>query len=248
MEEKKNKKKPLFRLLVSVVRIFYKKRKFVNSESLSEEVSIYVSNHAQLHGPLAYQLLFPKSKKIWCIGEVMKLKTAPKYMFEEFWSNKPKSVRWIYKIFSYVFSPFASYIFSNADTIAVYKDNRSFSTFKNSIKALKEGNNVIIFPERHETYNNIVNEFDQNFVYLAKMYYKLTKQEINFVPMYNAHKLKTIVFGKPFKYDSSKSVEEQKESICSCLKEEITSLARSLPCHTVVPYENMRKKDYPKSI
>ena len=31
------------------------------------------------------------------------------------------------------------------------------------------------------------------------------------------------------------------------LKNEITKLAKDLPVHTVVPYLNIKKKDYPKS-
>ena len=65
--------------------------------------------------------------------------------------------------------------------------------------------------------------------------------------MYNAAKLKLIVFGKPIKYDSSKSMDEQRKIICDYLKEEITNLARQLPIHTGVPYLNIKKKNYPKS-
>jgi len=82
---------------------------------------------------------------------------------------------------------------------------------------------------------------------LARIYYKDTGREISFVPMYNAVKLKKVVYGKPIKFDSNKSIEEQRISICEYLKSEITNLAKQLPVHTVIPYENISKKKYPLS-
>ena len=72
-------------------------------------------------------------------------------------------------------------------------------------------------------------------------------KEISFVPMYNAHELKTVVYGKPIKFDGTKDIGEQRKEICEYLKKEITSLAEGLPRHRVVPYANIKKKHYPYS-
>ena len=124
---------------------------------------------------------------------------------------------------------------------------RGISTFKNSVKALKQGAHIILYPEYHKPYNNIVNEFQTKFVDLARLYYKDTGTELSFVPMYIAPKLKTIVYGKPIKYNSAELIEQQRTTICEYLKTEITNMAQQLPVHTVIPYENISKKDYPKS-
>ena len=41
------------------------------------------------------------------------------------------------------------------------------------------------------------------------------------------------------------SAEEERARICHEMQEAITDLARGLPRHTVVPYPNIPKKDYP---
>ncbi len=239
-------KKPLFyRMLWKTVRFFYGKREFVGLENIPQEPCIIIGNHAQAHGPLSCELHFPAKKKIWCIGQMMHVKEVPAYAYQDFWSFKPKWTRWWYKLLSYLMAPLCGYVFNHADTIAVYKDARGLSTFKESVKALGEGAHVIIFPEKGEKYNEIVNAFQDKFVDVARLYYKRYKKAVSFVPMYNAPSLRKIVFGKPIAFDPTLSPEELREKICTYLQKEITRLAKELPKHRVVPYENIKKKNYP---
>ena len=244
----KRKKKPLFfRILRWFVGVCYGKKGFSGIENIPDEPSIIVGNHAQAHGPMVAELWFPKKKKIWLIGNMMSAKEIPAYAMQDFWPYKPKSVRWIYKIFSYLIAPLFAFVFKNVDGIGVYKDSRIIKTFKQSVESLKDGAHVIIFPECHTEYNHVVNEFQTNFVDLARLYYKNTGKEISFVPMYNAPNLKLTVFGKPIKFDCDKDANLQRKEICDFIKSEITSLAEQLPVHRVVPYANIKKKDYPYS-
>ena len=112
---------------------------------------------------------------------------------------------------------------------------------------IERGENVVIFPEQAEDYNEIVNEFQDKFVDVARFYYKKHKIALSFVPMYNAPKLRTVVFGKPIVFQPDANIEEERARICGYLKEQITLLAKELPRHKVVPYKNVSKKLYPYS-
>lgn len=242
---KEKGKKPLFyRAIVSIAAKFYGRREFTGLENLPDEPCIVVGNHAQLHGPFTTEKFFPHAKKIWCNGEMMKLREVPAYAFEDFWSQKPKWNRWFFKILSYLIAPICAYFFNRADTIAVYHDARIMQTFKRSVEAMKSGEHVVIFPENRTEFNEIVNEFSIGFVDVARLYYKMTKKSVSFLPCYNAPALRTVVFGKPIAYDPEMEIGAQREAVCSYLKEEITSLAKSLPRHLVTPYANVKKKDY----
>jgi len=245
---KSNKKKGIiFRITVFFVRIFYRKRKFVGIENLPQEPSLIIGNHAQIHGPVSCQLFFPTYKYIWCIGQMMNIKEVPSYAYKDFWSFKPKYIRWFYKILSYLIAPISSYYLKRADAIAVYKDTRLLSTYRETMDKLEDGANIVIFPECLIDFNEIVNDFQDKFIDVAKLYYKKTGKEISFVPMYNAAKIRTIVFGKPIKYNHEIDISEQRKIICDHLKNEITNIAKSLPKHVVVPYKNIKKKNYPMS-
>jgi hypothetical protein len=234
-----------YRIIRPFVWLFFKKMKVEGIEKLPEDACIAVGNHSQMNGPLSGEFYFPGKRKIWCAHQMMYLKEVPAYAFQDFWSAKPKSVRWLYKIASYLIAPLSVCIFSNARTIPVFRDNRLITTFKLTVNALSEGESVIIFPECYEPYNHIVYTFQDRFIDVAKLYYKRTGKAVSFVPVYIAPNLKTMYIGKPIAYDPQIPMEEQRKEIARYLMDAITEMAVSLPRHKVVPYPNMPKEDYP---
>lgn len=243
-----NKKKPwLFRAIKYLVRLFYPKIEVVGTENLPDEPCAIIGNHTQLHGPIVCELYFPDNYYTWCAAPMMKLKEVPAYAYKDFWSQKPKILRPFFKIASYIISPLSVLIFNNARTIAVYKDNRILTTFRESIAKLHNKNSVVIFPEHDKKYNNIIYDFQEGFVDIARLYYKRTGKELSFVPLYIAPKLKKMYLGKPIKFSADTPIAEERRRICNYLMDEITDMAISLPEHTVIPYRNIPKRFYPKN-
>ena len=138
-------------------------------------------------------------------------------------------------------------MFNNANTIGVYRDARGLSTFKNTVKRLCEGANVVIFPENGEEYNHIVTQFQDKFIDVARLYYKKTGLCVPFVPLYIAPNLKKMYIGNPTAFDPNAPIEQERRRLCAYLMEQITAMAVSLPEHTVVPYRNIPKKYYPSN-
>ncbi len=235
----------LFAVIKWAVKVCYPKVEAEGLENLPEEPVIIVGNHCQMNGPIVGELYVPGEPFIWCAGEMMKWKDVPEYAFRDFWSQKPKWTHPFYRILSYIIAPFSVCVFNNARTIGVYHDARILSTFKNTVKMLQEGKSVVIFPEHDVKHNHIVYDFQDKFIDIAKLYYKKTGKELLFVPMYIAPKLKKLCFGKPVRFCAAEQMDTQRSRICRHLMEEITATAEALPEHTVVPYRNIPKKDYP---
>ena len=234
----------LYKIIKGLVRIFYRKMKVVGLENLPEKNAIIVGNHTQMNGPICGELFMPENCYTWCAGEMMHLKEVPAYAFSDFWSQKPKCLQPFYRFLSYLIAPLAACIFTNARTIAVYRDMRIMSTFKESLKTLENGRNVLIFPEKDEKYNNILYTFQENFINVAKLYYKKTGISLIFVPMYIAPKLNSMYIGKGIRFESINKIEEERKRISDYLSDEITKIARELPEHTVIPYRNIPRKYY----
>lgn len=243
-----NKKKPpLFRAIKCLVRLFYPKIEIVGLENLPDEPCAVIGNHTQLHGPIACELYFSDNFYTWCAAPMMKLKEVPAYAYQDFWSQKLKLVRPFFKLASYIIAPLSVLIFNNARTIAVYRDNRILSTFRESIAKLQAGDSVIIFPEQDKKHNHIVYDFQEGFVDIARLYHKRTRKELSFVPLYIAPNLKKMYLGKPIKFCADTPIAEERRRICDYLMDEITNIACNLPEHTVVPYRNIPKRLYPKN-
>lgn len=237
-----------FRVIRWLVKVFYPKITVEGMENLPRESAIIVGNHAQMNGPICAELYFPGKRKTWCAHQMMKCKEVPAYAFQDFWSGKPRWTHWFYKALSYIIAPLSACVFTNAHTIPVYHDARLITTFKQTISALQEDTNVIIFPECYTPHNHIVHEFQDKFVDVAKLYYKRTGKILHFVPLYIAPKLKKIYIGRAIPFCPENSMEQERTRICNYLMDEITSIACSLPRHTVVPYPNIPKKGYPCNI
>lgn len=246
MGEKENSL--IYKTIKAIVHFFYPKTEVKGLSHLPDEPAIIVGNHTQMNGPIACELYFPGRRYIWCASQMMHLKEVPAYAYRDFWSQKPKSVRWFFRILSYLIAPVSVCIFNHADTIEVCRDRRIVSTFRETAERLQEGANVIIFPECDKPYNNILYDFQDGFVDIAKLYYKKTGRELSFVPLYIAPALKTMYLGKPIKFCAENPTREERKRICSYLMQEITDIACGLPPHVVVPYRNIPKKDYPMNI
>ncbi|MBO5364092.1 MAG: hypothetical protein J6A56_01330 [Clostridia bacterium] len=237
----------LFLFIKKILYVFYPKMEVEGKNHLPQEPCILVGNHAQIHGPIACELYLPDTFTTWCAGQMMNLKEVPDYAFQDFWAKKPEISHCFYRILSYLIAPLSVVLFNNARTVPVYRDNRILSTFKESIRQLERGRSIVIFPEYDKAYNHIIYDFQERFIDLAKIYYKKTGKEIKFVPLYITPRLKKMVLGEPVSFDSQAEIEGERKRIRAELMKKITFLGEKLPCHTVIPYRNIRKKDYPKN-
>jgi len=110
---------------------------------------------------------------------------------------------------------------------------------------LVEGATVVVFPECGTPHNHIVNAFQDKFVDIAKLYYKRTGNPLAFVPMYIAPRRKAMYLGTATYFRPEVPIEQERERICDYLSNAITEIAVGLPTHTVIPYRNISRKNYP---
>ena len=238
---------PLYKLIKRLVWIFYPKTMISGAENLPDEPCIIVGNHAQMNGPIVSELYIPGKHFTWCAAEMMELREVPAYAYTDFWSSKPRWIRWFYRLLSYIIAPISVCVFSNAETIPVYHDTRIIGTVRRSVSALQDGASLVIFPEHYKPYNGILYDFQDKFIDVARYYYKKTGKALCFVPMYVTPALKTSCLGQPTEFRPDAPIAEERRRICEYLMTEITAMAVSLPEHTVVPYPNMSRSAYPKN-
>ena len=244
----KKKTSLLYRILKIGLKAGFPKYHVAGIENLPQEPSLYIGNHSQMHGPIASEFYFPVKHYTWCIGQVMDWKEAPSYIFHDMASFKPKCTHWFYRLLGYLITPLSVLVFKNADTIAVYKDGRLRCTIKRTLEILDQNISVLIFPEEDKPFNHILCDFQRRFVDIARYHYRKTGKELLFVPTYLAPRLRTIFIGKPIRYDAKRPIEEERERLCHYLMEQITEIAVNQPEHTVIPYLNISKKNYPSNL
>ena len=237
----------MYRLIRGTLDLLYPKMRCVGAERIPAEPVVLVGNHCQAHGPLAGELRMPIPRKTWCAAEIMERESAADYAFRDFWSQNPKWTLPFYRLLSRAIVPLAVLIFNQAETIPVYRDSRVLSTFRQSVQTLEGGVSLLIFPEQDRRCNQILDDFQDRFIDLAKLYYRRTGKALAFVPIYVAPTLGETHYGEPTRFNPDAPLDEERARIKRYLMDSITALAESLPEHTVIPYRNIRKRDYPKN-
>ena len=162
MQEKKTTW--IYKVICFFVRLFTPRYRVLGAENLPYGPCVIVGNHSQMLGPIAGELHMPGKPYIWCAGEMMVWKEVHAYAYRDFWSGKPKAVRWFYRLLSYLITPLSVCLFNNARTVPVYHDTRLITAYRRSIELLREGRSILIFPECYEEHNHIVHAFQDRFV------------------------------------------------------------------------------------
>jgi len=243
-----NKKPLTYRVVQRIIDTFYPELQLVGMENIPADASIIVGNHAHAHGPIISELRLPFEHMTWCIGSIMNRSEAADYAYTDFWSAKPGPVRWFYRLLSRIIAAPISTVLSAAATIPVYHDSRILATMKKSIEALSKGSHLVIFPEHYRGYNHFLCEFQDGFIDTARLYFRRSGKCLAFVPMYVAPELKKVFFGKPVRFDPKAPPEEERVRINGYLMKTVSDIAMSQELHTVIPYPNISRRDYPQNI
>ena len=231
-----------YRAIRRSVSALYRRYRIQGLEHLPREGCVLVGNHCQAHGPLVGELRLPFPRKTWCASEMMERDEVADYAFRDFWSQNPKWTHPFYRLLSHLIVPLAVLLFNHAETIPVYRDSRLLSTFRETLRCLEEGRSVLIFPEQDKRCNHILDDFQEHFIDVAKLWHRRSGKALAFVPMYICPALRVICFGKPVIYDPAAPIEAERERIKGELVQRITALAEALPRHRVVPYRPQPKK------
>lgn len=234
-----------YRIIKGSLDLFYRKYTVEGADRIPDEAVILVGNHSQVHGPLVGELRLPFPRKTWCAAEMMERDQVAEYAFRDFWSQNPKWTHPFYKALAHAIVPLSVLLFNHAETIPVYRDNRVLATFRSTVKALEAGTGVLIFPEHDKRCNHIVDDFQDHFIDVAKLYHHRTGEALAFVPMYICPALRRVCIGEAVRFDPSAPIDGERARIKEELTERITALAEALPRHRVVPYRPQPKKNWP---
>lgn len=238
------KKRLFFRFIAFWVRRFYRRSEFIGLENIPNEPCVFLGNHSQMHTPVMAECYFPVNKLTWCDAPMFDKKEMKAYAYRVFWGDNPT---WFQRFLAKILCPLVAYIMNNADALPVYRDMRVVKTYKFSVDELEKGNSIVILPECPDEHNEIINKLNEYFVDVARFYFKRTAKELYFTPFYYAPKLKKTVIGKPIKFDTTVDIEQERKRICDYTINEISSIAKTLPSHVVIPFNTVPKQQYKKS-
>ena len=167
-------RKPWFRAVKSVMRLFIKETEFVYLGEKINEPTIILSNHVGTSAPLAWELYGKLPFRFWGAFEMnASLASLYKYQTRVFYHEKKHWNLHLARLFCIIASPLTYMFYRGLNLINTYRDIRFKSTISESIKCLDEGKSVIIFPEISDKgYLDELEGFHEGFTVLGSILLK----------------------------------------------------------------------------
>ena len=216
MKEKKqkNNRKWWFRFLKKLMKSRYKKPNFVY---LGEEITngaMILSNHEGTDAPMSFEIYSKKPIRFWGSFEMNSgLRRMYSYQTKVYYHEKKHCNLFLARLFCLIASPLTNLFYKGLNLISTYPDARLKNTLKESFDALKNGENIVIFPEKStEGYKDVLDGFHAGFVLLGDYTLKNGMDLPIFVSYFNKKK-RVYIVDKPVLYSELKEKFKTKEEI-----------------------------------
>lgn len=173
----KDIRKPWFRFVKKIMRVFIKKTEFIYLDKKIEEPTIILSNHVGTAAPLAFELYGNLPFRFWGASEMNSgLVALYKYQTRVFYHEKKHWNLLLARLFCLIASPLTNMFYKGIDLISTYRDIHFTKTVSESIKTLDDGKSVVIFPEISDKgYLDVLEGFHCGFTVLGSILLKKNK-------------------------------------------------------------------------
>ena len=245
MTEKKQKakRKPYFEVLKKIMKIRYKKPRFIYLGEPFDNGALILSNHEGTDSPMSLEIYCNKPIRMWGAHEMNSgLVSLYKYQTKIYFHEKKHWNIHLARLFCLIASPLTHLFYSGFDLISTYKDIRLVKTMRESIEALKSGDNIVVFPE--DSTNGYLQElegFHEGFVLLADT----CKKKGLDLPVYVSYFRKsdrTYIFDAPVKYSELSEKYKSREEIAKYLCNRCNELGKMQFDENGKPIEEKQKQ------
>jgi hypothetical protein len=197
----KKKRKWWFRLLKKMMKVRYKEPEFIYLGEKISNGSIILSNHEGTDAPMSLEIYGDIPIRMWGAHEMNSgLIKMYKYQTRVYFHEKKGWNLHLARLFCVIATPLTNLFYKGLDLISTYKDIRFVKTIRESVDTIKQGDNIVIYPEDSKNgYLSELEGFFAGFVVLADF----CKKEGIDVPIYVSYfkkQEKTYIIDKPILY------------------------------------------------
>ena len=154
-----------YKFIRGILRLCFPRAKTVYEQQPDDEPAVFVCNHSAIRGPVMMTLDFKRKHQTWTVHCALDSKKAVNYAFHDILIGNSRRFKRFWRMLAHIVAkllpPLLWY-----DTIPVYHDSGIIKTFKQSIKAMTEGSDLVIsgcspliIPSADEDSDEITAEF-----------------------------------------------------------------------------------------
>lgn len=223
----KSKRKWWFKLLKKIMKVRYKKPTFMFLGEQFNSGSIILSNHEGTDAPMSLEIYAKAPLRMWGAHEMNSgLIKMYKYQTRVYYHEKKHWNLFAARAFCLIASPLTNLFYKGLNLISTYKDQRFLTTIKQSVDALRNGENIVIFPEdSSKGYLEELESFYMGFIALAETCKRRGIDVPIFVTYYRKRD-KVYIVDAPVKYSELTKNGETKEQIAKLLVDRCNDLGK----------------------
>jgi hypothetical protein len=218
VKKEKAKRKLYFRILKTVMKVRYKKPRFIYLGKPFENGALILSNHEGTDSPMSLEIYCDKPIRMWGAHEMNSgLVSLYKYQTKVYFHEKKHWNIHLARLFCLIASPLTHLFYAGFDLISTYRDVRLVKTMRESLEALQSGDNIVIFPE--DSTNGYLCElegFHEGFVLLAELCQR-KRMDVPIYVSYFRKSDKTYIFDAPVMYSELSAKYKSRDQIASYL-------------------------------
>ncbi len=222
-----HKRKWWFRLMKKLMLKRYKKPEF---RYLGREITngaIILSNHEGTDAPMSLELYLDKPIRMWGAGEMNSgVVELYKYQTQVYYHEKKHWNIHLARLFCLIASPITNLFYKGLDLISTWHDVRFVKTLRESVKAIQDGDNIVIYPE--DSTNGYLPElegFHAGFVSLCDTLLRRGIDVEIFVTYFKKDDLVYII-DAPVRYSEIKASVTTREEVAKILLDRCNALGR----------------------
>ena len=203
-----------FRLLKNLMKGRYKRPTFVYLGEEFGNGGLILSNHEGTDAPMALEMYCDKPLRMWGAGEMNSgLIEMYKYQTRVYYHEKKHWNLHLARLFCLIASPLTNLFYKGLNLISTFRDGRFMTTLRESVNALKNGENIVIYPEDStKGYLEQLEGFHPGFVALAEVC-KKKGMDVNIYVTYYRKKDRVYIVDKPVCYSELTKNGETSEEV-----------------------------------
>ncbi len=211
----------------------FNRHKMVNLDRVKQDPEnpiVFLGNHAEIYGPIASALCFPVPVRFWVISKMMfKAKDVRAYLYENTFSKKTFLPVFVRKFLAWILGWLSVNVMSSLKAIAVYRDSpmKLRQTLRESVEALENGDNLMIFPEHPEGkyVKGGISELSPGFLMLAEAWWKKSGKKLRIMPVFANREQRTFTFGEEIGYEPENGYAAEQERVLKEAYEQLAALS-----------------------
>lgn len=205
----------------------YKEPKFIYLGEKFSNGGIILSNHVGTDAPLSLELYIDQPIRMWGAHEMNSgLIQMYKYQSRVYYHEKKHWNLFLARLFCLIASPLTNLFYKGLNLISTYRDARFVKTIHESIDAINNGENIVVFPEDSTNgYLEQLEGFHPGFAMLAEVCKKRGIDVPIYVTYFNKEKLIYMV-DKPVMFSELTKNGEKREEVARRLVDRCNELGR----------------------